>query len=249
MNNEDDKTVSQAVMDKIESGHVVMRPKSYFVARLSLLIISAALSLLAAIFIISFVIFSVEVSGAVIFLKFGWHGFRLFVLIFPILFIILSLLFILVLAFILKQFRFAYRHSILFGAFAVLSLVVVGTLALRQAKLHDYFYSIALTDRLPVLGKFYTDADDFLQPEGAYYGTLVKVGTNDLALATDDGTITVSISKQTNYPFGNDLKVGDKVIIVASQKNGVLTAEGVGKLENGRHVNFHRRVSIINNLF
>ena len=72
----DKNSVRAQVLDQIKDGSVKMRSRAYFVLRTVLYILGAVLVLLLAIFLESFILFSVQRTGAWFMPGFGFSGWR-----------------------------------------------------------------------------------------------------------------------------------------------------------------------------
>ena len=100
-----------AVLEKIRKGEVQMRPKAYFILKILLLIITILCILITSSLLISFIFFSIRISGKFFLLDFGVRGVLGFLVHFPWKILMVEVILIILLEWLLKNFKFGYRNS------------------------------------------------------------------------------------------------------------------------------------------
>src|SRR4051812_38105080 len=105
-------TVKDSILEKIKAGEVSMRPRSYFVLKSIILGILAIIGIFVSSLLLSFIFFSLHVSGRLFLLGFGGRGIEAFILLFPWKLFLIDLIIVFVLQSLIKQFRFGYKFCL-----------------------------------------------------------------------------------------------------------------------------------------
>ncbi|MBU6214533.1 hypothetical protein KGM48_01690 [Patescibacteria group bacterium] len=227
----EEHNIQKKVLDKIRAGSVGMRSHAYFVARASLIGITAGLVLIFSLFVLSYVFFSIRESGTHLLLTFGAHGVATFAALFPWAFFILCLLLLFFLGEMIRRHTSAYRLSLirLFGG--ILSGSIALSALIMLTPLHSSFLSAADHDRLPFLKSWYDQIHRSHTDRGIYRGTVVTVATSSFTIAhnetdpdSDEGTWTVE--PPTNFNI-RALAVGEKVYVAGTAAAGTIRAFGI----------------------
>src|SRR6185369_5791914 len=105
--NEDNiqNNLKSTILEKIKKGEVEMTPKSRFVFKVVLLISLAVLIFITTVFLVSYTVFSVIVSGHLLLLGFGWKGLLTFMLLFPWTTFCIDIVLVFVLDLLLRRFK------------------------------------------------------------------------------------------------------------------------------------------------
>ncbi len=104
-----------------------MRSRAYFLFRAALAGAAALLVLAGALFMLSFLFFSVRESGVGYLLEFGEHGIGAFVALFPWTSLLLFVAFVILLEVIVRRFSFSYRFPLLRIFLWILIIGIVGS--------------------------------------------------------------------------------------------------------------------------
>jgi hypothetical protein len=219
------------VFEKIRTGEISMRRRTYFVARFVLLGTLSVAALILAMFVLSFAFFSIHESGERILLGFGQQGFLAFIALFPWWSLLLAMLLILLLDHLLRYFKFGYRVSILEIFLIALVTVMVAGILINFTPLHATLLNSADNDALPVLGPLYEQVHDSHQAQGVYRGSISSLQGNEFIIVhndndkdTDDGTSTIIVPPGFDT---NTLQVGERVYIAGKLIRGVVHAYGI----------------------
>src|SRR5580698_7616507 len=107
MNNESpNNEIETTLLEKIKANQVHMKSKSYFMVKAILFMVLLVLTLIMSALVLSYIIFSLSVSGHLFLLGYGAQGIGAFLTLFPWLLLIIDLLFIFLLDRFLRYFRF-----------------------------------------------------------------------------------------------------------------------------------------------
>ena len=130
-------SIEKKVFDKIESGEIKMRSKMYFVLKVALLVIVALLVLVTSALLVSFMIFSLRVSGRLFLLGFGDRGLLAFFVTFPWFILLADILFVVLFERLLNHFKFAYRTPLLYTLGASALVIILAGFGLDRISLHE----------------------------------------------------------------------------------------------------------------
>jgi lysylphosphatidylglycerol synthetase-like protein (DUF2156 family) len=119
--------IKNQILEKIKSGEVNMKPKYYFILKLVALALTVFLTFILSTMLVSYVIFSIKISGQVFLLGFGAKGLYHFFIALPWFILFLDLVLIFFLDWLLKSFKFGYNSSVMF--LFVVTLVSITVLA------------------------------------------------------------------------------------------------------------------------
>lgn len=229
--------IQDKVLASIKSGHVHMRPRAFFIARVLALVAVVVAVFLVSIFFVSFVFFALQESGQTSLLGFGARGFGIFFSIFPWVIVGSILVLLILLELLLRTFRFGYRIPVLRVLIGVVVLTVLAGAAVALTPLHSLLLEQADNDNLPVIGGLYGSVHESHKDIGVFRGTVISVATSSFMFShddrdrdTDDGTWAVI------PPPGMSLgtvHVGDKVYVAGDAVNGVIRSYGIQILRSG----------------
>ena len=228
-----EQNIKKGVLEKIKSGSIHMRLKSYFTARLFLVIFFTVLALLISVFVISFVFFSINEGGHQFLLGFGSKGISTFFSIFPWMLLVVDIVILILLEWLLQGLKFAYRFSLITIFIVIfLSSTILGII-FNLTPIHGILLDKADKSELPIIGKIYESIHDSHSDIGVFKGTIssikdniIIISHNDKDYDADDGTHNVILPE--NYP---SLNLGDKVYVFGSSaSNGLIIATGINKL-------------------
>lgn len=229
---DNEHSIQKKVLERIRSGKVRVRPRAYFVLRLASIIAVALAVLVISVFVVSFVIFSIHESGEQFLLGFGGRGILTFLRLFPWFILFFDVGLIILLGWLIQEFRFAYRVSL---ASVLAGIVIVSTLLgslVAVTPFHSDLLERADHEALPLLGGLYKSIHDSHAEEGVFRGTVISVGENEILVAhedndrdADDGVHRVLLPKDSP-----PLSVGDRVYVLFSSAGEELyEAHGIGR--------------------
>lgn len=178
----ENKDIKSLVLEKIQSGKINMRPRFYFVLKVAILILVAVLTLLVSSLLVSFIIFSLMASGMLFLFGFGLRGFLMFFLLFPWPLFVLEVVFIILLEWLVKRFKFGYRLSFSRLLLVILSLSVVIGVIIDITPLHRDFQHRAEQRNLPLVGDFYREIRRPQPNQEIFRGVVSDAGTSSFVL-------------------------------------------------------------------
>ena len=231
-NNSQKSLITGKVLEKIKSGRIKMRPKAHFVLKTVLAALGFILIILFVLYLISFIVFTLRMSGIWFAPGFGFYGVKIFLFSLPWLLILIAIILIIVLEILVKYFSFAYRRPILYSVLGIITLALLGSFVISQTKIHPYLFQKAQERNLPVAGKFYRDfgAGKF---RNAHRGVVSEITDNGFLVETRHNEILkIIITSETRFPFGKDIKESDSVMILGERDNGAVRAFGVRKIND-----------------
>ncbi|PJE76134.1 hypothetical protein COV04_01225 [Candidatus Uhrbacteria bacterium CG10_big_fil_rev_8_21_14_0_10_48_11] len=224
--------LSQRILDKITQGEVTMRPRWHFVLKSGLLLTGIALLVLTIIFIVSLGFFVLHLSGVWFVPAFGWGGLGTFLRSLPWLLIGTALVFVGLLETLVSYYPFAYRRPLFFSAIGVVALVLVGGFFLAQTPIHRQLLLSAERGELPVGGDIYLGFGGQRFAD-VHRGVVTVVADEQFDMQTHNGgTIHVTVTPQTRFPFGLALETGDSVVVFGPLVQDSVQALGIGRIDS-----------------
>lgn len=230
MNNNDLKKI---ILAKIQKKEISMRPRLYFVARVALVILLSLLIFIMAVFVLSFIFFSVHESGEQFLLGFGRQGFLTFLSLFPWITFVFTLGLVLLLEWLLRRFKFGYHISLSRIFLYLLVVTVFFSMIFTRIPVHTQFEKMAEGGRLPVIGGIYDDIHDSHQDKGVVRGFVSAIEGNTFVLSCDDndrdrddGIWTVIIPPHFDI---TTIQRGERVYVAGSVKDQTITAYGISE--------------------
>lgn len=238
MNDDQKQPLKQKILQGIQSGEFLMRPKLHFTLRVLATIVVSLAVLAISVFIFNFILFSLRINHHDTLLEFGTDGLVAFLFFFPWLLLIIDIALIALLEWLLRQFRFGYKLPVLYLLLGIIALTGVTGVALdRGTSFNDRM--VERTHRLPPpMGQFYEGVrKPWKKGSGFCHCEIVAIDgstmiVSDLRKGTT--TLTVVFPKHDERATTTDLKVGDVILIAGKEKEGTIYAFGVRKIEDGR---------------
>ncbi len=227
-------TMKEHVLEQIRTGKVHMRPKFYFTLKVLALILTTVVALITSVLLLSYIVFSIRISGQAFLLGFGMQGLLLFFLLFPWKMLLLEIGLIVLLEWLLRHFRFGYRSPLIYTVAGVSSFVLALAFILAMTSLHQMLLKQAEARRLPVFGGFYKDLRRPPREMGVYRGLVTNIEGNTFTIREDimgnDGTTTRKVLVPPNVEISTLIEIGDSVFVAGDMMNGAIKAYGIRKL-------------------
>ncbi len=227
--------IKDSVLEKITKGEVHMRPKVYFVLKLLLLVFVALCTLVVSSYIISYIIFSIIISGRDSLLGFGSRGILAFFVTFPWPFLLADVLLLFFFEWLLQHFSFGYHRPFIYLLLVGALLSVGAGLFINSTSLNRTLMVQTQHQGLPVLGPFYEHVrrptpgrDIFIGVVTDIQGDTCMVKADDHDTDRDDGMRTV-IAPPNMY-LEKFLNIGDTVFVAGDDVGGVIHAYGITKI-------------------
>ena len=223
------------ILRKIHADTLRMRPKLYFTLQVAALVIIVLVILVVSVFICNFILFSIRINSHDALLGFGTRGLLSFLRFFPWPLLILDGGLIILLQWLVRQFRFGYKSPMLFLFLAIILMTgAVGLILDRETPLNDMLLRGSDEHRLP---PFFSDVYGHarhlpLSDEGFCKCTISAIEGNTLYVidAQSTTTLTVLLPQDDAYATTSGLIVGDTVLIAGDRDGSVIEAFGVRKV-------------------
>lgn len=211
---------------------VSMRPKWHFTLENFLAAIGAAFLLVGAVFVASFIVFSLRKSGALDMLGFGLLGWYEFFFVLPWWFIFFALLALLLLEGVLRKFSFAYQLPILYTFAGVLFLSFIAVVVADRLEMHRYLREISEShDITPVRGLYSAMSDD--RAYCLLQGGIIERHDDRIVIREPDGDVfRIVFGATTHIPEGMMFATSDTVVVFGEHDDGFVRAMGVRLLPN-----------------
>jgi hypothetical protein len=232
INNRQQKSIRDAVFEKIRSGGIKMNPKIYFVLKTILIIVGAFAVAVFILFLISFISFALRVSGVGFLPEFGFRGFGIFFSSFPWILILIAVVLILALMMLIKRFGFVYRKPILYSLLAIILIVFLGGFILDKTPLHSGLFLKAREGKLPLAGPIYRGFG-MREFRGIHRGVVSEITENGFIIETPGGNkFTVIINADTKLLPNLEIKKGNQVVILGKEEKETINAVGIHKIDD-----------------
>lgn len=225
-NEKQKKSIEEKIFENIKEGRLKMKPRLYFTGKTVLLVLGVVLAAFLAVFLFSFIIFNLHLSGAWFMPGFGIGGWGLFLRGVPWLVLFAALLFAVFSESLAQKFSVVYRRPLVYSVIAVFLVLFIGSWFVSRTTLHQKLFGCARQNR-PLIGNFYRGAG-MMQIHGAYVGVAENVGKNGFNLITDGGKLNVAVSNRTRFPFGV-ISENDNVAVMGRASGTLIDAAGVRK--------------------
>jgi len=240
MEHNEQTSLKEKVLGRIQSKKLSMHPKYYFWLRVAALVVVSLLVLLISIFIFNFLLFSVRISSNDAFLGFGPRGWQAFLTFFPWDLLAVDAVLVAVLLWLLRQFKFGYKNPMLYVLLGICVLTVgAGVVVDQTTGINERFLKDAHEHRLPPpLVGLYGRADRMPGPgSGVCRCVIVAAEGNTLTLADLRATSTqFMVTLPLNDPRATSsmLKAGDMVFVAGERRGEVIEVYGIRPLKNPR---------------
>lgn len=234
--------LADKIINKIKERQIGMRPRWHFILQTLLVILVCVLAFILAVWLLSWLYFILHASGAWFLPAFGRRGWLSFLNSFPWWPATIGLILVMILAFVLEKFRWAYRQPLLYIGLASLGVVILFSWTVAQTPLHRGFYREAYQKDGDLAGSLYRGYGRM--PAGpAYVGTVINAATSTFEITTEDGqVIFVATTPGTRLPFGYNLAPNDTVMVMGERSDNMLTAWGVREINDNDGFYAHPRM-------
>ena len=232
MNQEsNNKSTVKEVLDKIKKGELKKHSKLYFIFKGFVYGLGLVSVIAFSVSLGSFIIFSLRASGALFLPRFGFLGLRIFLSSFPWLLALIVFALVLLIGWLVKKSPVVYRKPLLYSVIVILILILFGSFMFERTRFHTALFKKAQDYKLPLIGSAYRGC--CLKPiKNTYIGKVTEMAENGFHLKTKQGDFYVVFSKNTRFLFGEDIEVGDLLIVMGERQNSKILAFGVRKIED-----------------
>jgi len=231
MDNETNKkSIREKVLEIIKSGKIAMRPKWHFIFRAALFISGTAIVLLALLYLVSFIIFSLRQTGLWFIPVFGSRGWFEFFTSFPWLLIVFAVIFILLLETLVRRYSLAFRRPLIYSILGIILIVIIGGAIINQTPLHRNLLRYTEENRLPFAGGLYRTFG-FQQSRNTVVGNIIEINKDGFIIqGRRNKNTSIVVNRQTRFPFGTDFAEGDTVVIFGKRNGDIIQAFGIEKI-------------------
>jgi hypothetical protein len=229
------KTIKNNILNKIQKGEVKMRSGlSVFAGKLGMES-SIFILFLGLIFLSGLLSLWIKTNSDLVFGEYGRYGLRSFFQSFPYLFVLIFIVFFMLLRFLLKKFDISYKKP-----FIIILSVILGLAILFGI----YSINTSYGKRLYQSSGRYFRIGQMMRGSNFFFGKVVKLENNRMiVLSEDNKEITVTISKDTHFPFGKPV-IGDEVRCVGEWDGNNFKADGIRVFDSDDYSEFGRRNGI-----
>lgn len=213
-------SIHDKVVKAIETGQVKMRPKWHFVLYGVFWAVGMILAFLTLLYLASFIIFVLRETGTWFVPGFGLRGLGIFFLALPWLLLLVAIIFLVLLEILIRRYSFAYGRPLLYSVLAIIFFVVLGGFVLARPLLHRGLFLRAQHGGFPgVMGSRNVAA-----------GEITEITGELLKIKNPRETFEIQITPETRFPFGTDLALGDRVVILGERQDGTIKAYGIRRI-------------------
>ncbi len=219
-NNSQNSNTEDKILDQIKEGKIKMKPRAYFVAKAVLFVLGIAVILLFLIYLASFIVFSLRVSGMLFLPIFTFLGVRILFGSLPWLLIFLIIFLIILLEVFAKHAPFIYKKSAIYSLVIIIFTVLIIGLVVGFSPFHLRLFNDTRSGRLQLIGAFYNDygVPKFGKIHNGYISELTNEG---LTIETPNQEIlSVLVSDKMKEKLNKD----DLIFVVGERKNDTVKA-------------------------
>lgn len=232
------------VLNKIRTGDVHMKPKSYFALKIILLAFVAALVVIVAAWLVSFIIFSLNISERSTLLGFGWRGVRTFLWLFPWRLLLVEIVLIALLGTLIRYFRFSYQSPMLYSLLGGMILSGLLALVMNSGAVQEALLQQHRQSNLPLIGSMYERVERPERPDDqpeVIRGVIMGIEQNMMTVKNaDEETALINVLLPESAFLGPVFMIGDEVFVAGDLVGDTLQAYGIKKVTHFRSVESHQ---------
>ncbi len=211
--------IPQAVLDRIEHGHVHMRSRLYFTLKIVGYIVICVIAFILLLLVVSFIVFIVQYYGFLELPAFGADGLNSFFASFPWIFFAIALVLMFVAQRMVRHFEFAYKKPVMYSLVGVgIFSLSVGIVLISFTTLPRIFFD---GDEYPALSSEFIPLHSTFTPHGFIAGTVASVDRGGLMVQESNGNLVrVVLTNQTAYTGDTIFSPGDRILAQISDTHG-----------------------------
>lgn len=219
-------SIKNNILEEIKSGKIKMRPKIYFWVKLVFFIFLVVILFLVSVFLISFILFVLNISGGWFLTKFGWGGIKSLFLSLPWLLILIALIFVFLVEIIISSFGFTYRRPLVYSLASLLVFAIVCGFVVHKTPFHQNLLLSAEGENLSIFGPFYLNYSRMQFPD-TQTGVVSSLSDEIIEIREPNGHLL-----RISVPEKELLMVGQKIEkeIEKIERDDVIMIKG-GKIE------------------
>jgi hypothetical protein len=220
--------ISNLVLQKIAKEKISIRSKYLVLAEKLGLSGGLALTIIASIIFVNFILYWLKSSDNLEFLSFGNQGILAFLQSFPYLLVTGGIVFLVLASLLLKKFDISYKkpYRILVVCLVLLTFFISGIMAisganekLEQAIIHGRLRSlkpfIPLPPRKGIMGR------------NGLIGEIMEIEKNYFTIQAGEKKVKINFDQNTHFPMGSDFSIGDKIGSIGKFENDEFEAIGI----------------------
>lgn len=205
--------IKEKILEKIKSGQITMRSRTYFLLHAALMIFSLAITFFVGWFLIGVLFFLFNQAGVWHLSIFGISGFLAFLSSFSWIVLLIGLASLVVFEIVLKKFPFGYKNTLLYSVLVFAAIILIGNMAVNAAGLNNRLHGFLQKQKIPVVNKIYESQGEFLK-RNIISGQIQEITSDGFILNNDEkGQVKIKVNNFTAFPSGNDLKIGEDVFV------------------------------------
>jgi len=235
-NQEKNNNIEKEISEKIKSGDIKMKSRAYFVWRAILFITAIVVLFLFAIYLISFIIFTLRTSGVWFLPNFGFHAIGILLGSLPWLLIALSMVLILALEAFAEKISFVYHRPVMYSLIFIVVVVFLASLLIGMTSFHSSLFESAYDQHLPVIGQLYRS---YGAPRihNVHNGVVTKLTSDGVVIETPNGEVLTVIFNAKNLSvLQTTIKVGDTIVVVGEKNGSTIQASDVQKIQEDENL-------------
>ena len=238
-NNMEEQDIKKNVLEKITKEEVKMTPRFHFVLKLVGLFALLILTLVVSSLLVSYILFTLKVSGHLFLLGLGMKGLQAFLLLFPWIYLIVDCILLVILDWLLKRFSFVYHSPVVYLTLATLAVILVFGFIINYTSFHGNLQKNAHNNQLPVFRNFYQNLTDEHREQGVFIGTVLDINANSFIVLSDDFYNDLDDGEETIIlPVGSDASkevyIGELVFVAGDRiSDNLIQAYGVREMVDG----------------
>ncbi|MBT9130662.1 MAG: hypothetical protein DDT40_00586 [candidate division WS2 bacterium] len=231
--------IKDKILEAIKNKQVKIKPRWHFMVKSLLVATALIFAFMTLIFFISFVVFYLRLSGAWFLPVFGFRGWRILLTSLPWLVIGFSILLLVIVEALAKNYAPVYRKPILLSVAAIMVIALVSSFALYATPMHQRLFIYSRDQQFPLTGPLYRQYGMMRHSEFTPGIITLFINDNFRILTPLKESFLVITNADTAYPRGRELLVGDTVVIIGRKENGTIFALGVRKIREGEKFWYH----------
>lgn len=224
------------IIEKIKSGEVKMKPKTYFILKGVLFGFGLVLILFFTIFLFSFVLFVARLNSILFFSTFGLWGLKTFLISFPWASFFVAVGSVLLLEILTKKLTKVYRYPIIYSFLLILIVILAVSLFISKTTAHKKLWEKARQNQLPVAGRLYQDYET-KKYRDVYVGKVLEKTDKDIRVETEKGEILdIMVTRKTYFLLLPDrkkaeIKKGNWILVVGKKNGDKINALGIRRVK------------------
>jgi len=207
-------SIKEKIISEIKSGKIKMRPRLYFWLKILIFTLGVIIFSIIALFLISFVFFSLNLNGGWLLTGFGFPGIKYLFISIPWLLVIIVLIFIFLVELVIANFRFAYRRPLVYSLALLLLFAIVGGFFVHKTSLHQRLLLSAEKEELPILGPIYINYSKMRFPN-THTGVISSLSEGVIEIREPNGVLLrIPVPGKEMLLEGKKIKKGDVIIMM-----------------------------------